>query len=119
MPMNIHELSAMNILPRIACQEFLVMNFCNESCAHRTCDRAFQFVISPFRTATALPLTNHCKDDGGFNEDDVMVAVSRVVVVVHAHPNPFASWRGEAKTPRSRSRRFHEGRGYGGPARQR
>jgi hypothetical protein len=35
---------------------------------------AFQFVIGPFRTATALPLTNHRKDDR--NGDERMMEAS-------------------------------------------
>jgi hypothetical protein len=81
--MNIHELPAMN--PAHASTRIARLS-------------AFQFVIGPFRTATALPLTNHRsddrkgdrEDDGGFYEDDVMVAVSRFVVVVFAHPPPSA-----------------------------
>jgi hypothetical protein len=63
---------------------------------------AFQFVIGRFRTAAALPLTNLRKDDreddGGFNEDNVMVAVSRFVVVGFAHPPPSAWPRCQAGT---------------------
>jgi hypothetical protein len=47
--------------------------------------RAFQFLISTFRTARSSRPTN-LHADGGFDADDVMVAVSLPVVVLHAHP---------------------------------
>jgi hypothetical protein len=79
MATNIHELPAMN--PADASTRIARVS-------------AFQFVIGSLRTATARPLTNHRgddrKDDGGCNEDDVMVALSRFVVVVFAHPPPSA-----------------------------
>jgi hypothetical protein len=36
------------------------------------------------------------EDDGGFDEDDVMVAVPRFVLVVLAHPSPSAWPRRQA-----------------------
>jgi hypothetical protein len=116
--MNIGELPAMNLGHECTCIARV---------------SAFQFVIGRFRTATALPLTNHRKDDrkrdreddekddGGFNEDDVMVAVSRFVVVVLAYPHPSA-WplcqAGTARGQGGRYRRFHGPRSPGGSARR-
>jgi hypothetical protein len=44
MPMNIHELSAMNILPGISCQEFLAKNFLQR--IMRACDARIEPVTA-------------------------------------------------------------------------
>jgi hypothetical protein len=82
-------------------------------CASRAWPR-FPICNRAVSNGTALPLTNHRKDDkkddGGFNEDDVMVAVSRFVLVVLAHP-PSSAWpwrqAGTAHGQGGRYRRFH------------
>jgi hypothetical protein len=49
--------------------------------------RAFQSVVSRFRTARP-PRTTKSSEDGGFDEDDVMVAVSLPVVVLASRQAP-------------------------------
>src|ERR1700743_528206 len=90
MPMNVRELLAMN-------------PFADAMRASHRC--ACQFVINRIRTGLSSRSTNHCSDDGGFDEDDVTVAIARSGLVVRTHPQPSARRQPEADAFRRQGRR--------------
>jgi hypothetical protein len=64
----------------------------------------FQFFIDRFRTAAWSDPTKFSTDDGGFDEDDVVVAVPLPATVFHAGPNLYAQQQREAaEAPRTQA----------------